>query len=153
MVNLMKEVNYAIHFNSSEELYQLCCALDNLDIDWGSSKCSCIELYDEQGGISYFGSNKEDWYLSIDCSKLYVHRYYMSCGLGYKDTIYEYQQFMDIYGEYLRLKDNFKNSKLSKEQDLKIVNLQSELTKYKSLYSNAQSQLQTIKSFINKIEV
>lgn len=152
MVNLMKETDYSIRFNSSEELYQLCCALDNLDIGWGSSNDSCMDLCNEYGGVFYF-ANKDNGYLSIDCSKLYVPRYYMSCGLGYKNTIYEYQQFMDIYGKYLRLKDNFKNSELSREKELGIAHLQSELTKYKSLYQNAQSQLQTIKSFINKIKV
>lgn len=58
----------------------------------------------------------------------------------------EFDKKMDkAYIEYCEKENN-------NQQELEIAHLQSELTKYKSLYSNAQSQLQTIKSIINKIE-
>lgn len=80
-----------IHFTSQAQLEKLVDYLKAYGYDYGTGNnnpLNCIDNIKELG-IRYF-SSPENQYLSLDRSKLYHPRNYVSCGKGYKDILYNF---------------------------------------------------------------
>lgn len=83
------EVNIAIHFENQQQLEKLVDYLKAYGYNYGTGKDSNI-LEIKWLGIRYFSENNQ--YLSLDRSKRYHPRNYVSCGKGHDDIIYEFNE-------------------------------------------------------------
>jgi hypothetical protein len=84
----IKENNIAIHFTSQSQLEQLVDCLNAYGYDYGTGGSDINEI--KILGVRYFGADNQ--HLSLDRSKKYHPRNFISCGIGWKDTIYEFDQ-------------------------------------------------------------
>ena len=85
----IEELNIAIYFANQHQLESLVDFLKAYGYDYGTGKFSNI-LDIKELGMRYFSENNQ--YLSLDRSKQYHPRNYVSCGKGYKDVMYEFDK-------------------------------------------------------------
>lgn len=87
----IKETEIAIHFNTQAQLEKLVDYLKAYGYDYGTGKQDIPLNYIDNIkalGIRYFGEDNK--YLTLDRSKKYHPRNYVSCGRGYKATLYNF---------------------------------------------------------------
>lgn len=77
----------AIHFSDNKELDKLVDCLKAYGYDYGTGGTDIDEI--KFLGCGYFGVYNK--FLSLDRSKKYHPRNYCSCGLGYRDTLYDFK--------------------------------------------------------------
>lgn len=84
----IKEKEIAIRFHSQKQLENLVDHLMNLGYDYGTGGKSVSEI--KYLRLDYFGGVSGQA-LSLDRSCTYHPRPFASCGIGYKDTMYDYK--------------------------------------------------------------
>ena len=87
----IKETEIAIHFTNQTQLEKLVDYLKAYGYDYGTSKNQKPDDMDniKELGIRYF-SGADNQYLTLDRSRGYHPKNYVSCGLGYKATKYNF---------------------------------------------------------------
>lgn len=86
--NQIDEMNIAIHFKNQQQLEKLVDYLKAYGYDYGTGNNNILEI--KGLGVRYFSENNQ--YLSLDRSQKYHPRNYVSCGKGYKDVVYEFNE-------------------------------------------------------------
>ena len=84
----IKEKEIAIRFHTQKQLESLVDHLINLGYDYGTGGGSLSEVKYKR--LDYFGG-VDNQALSLDRSCSYHPRPFASCGVGYKDTMYDYK--------------------------------------------------------------
>ena len=84
----IREVEIAIRFHTQKQLESLVDHLMNLGYDYGTGGGSLSEVKHKR--LEYFGGVGNQA-LSLDRGCTYHPRPFASCGVGYKDTIYDYK--------------------------------------------------------------
>ena len=83
--NDITESHIAIHLNSNEEIHKLVDILDSYGYEYGTNGNSLQEL-------KHYRMAYCDWnaWFSLDRSKQYYDKNFVSFGKGYRDTLYEF---------------------------------------------------------------
>lgn len=88
----IKEAEIAINFTTQTQLERLVDYLKAYGYDYGTGNQEYpINFIDniKELGIGYFGEDNR--YLTLDRSKRHHPRNYVSCGKGYKATLYDFK--------------------------------------------------------------